>query len=628
MRWRWILLLTVAVLVTPVVAAGTASAKIPDRSGALGPPWSSGQRAAGVPQRSPVTDDFTILGHVRLPGKSPDADVFFYDHGGDAGKFAYVGTWSGPCSANGVKIIDVNDPAAATVVAFANPGPGVSTEDMVVRRIGARDVLAVGVQVCGEGGRPGVAFFDVTDPTHPTQLSFSRTPFGGVHELDVVVRPDGQVLALLAVPFVEFGYTYFGGGAGGDLRIVDITDPENPVRLATWGIVADSTLPRFDGEGELESQFEGSGEFVASYDHSVRAADDGMTAYASFWDAGVLKFDITDPAAPVLVGRTTYALTDEGNAHSLTTYDVGGERFVLQNDEDAGGLSPAIVTSSATGTEEFGGIDEFWMPVVLSEVGPLTGSVFDAGDGCEATDFQGAAGMVALVDTVDPYYEELIGGWEPPCRIGRQVNLASDADVSAFLSNLVSPDSAWPFPFRTPERAGELPAVQISDVDGLAEAIRGALAGGEVTVTLTPTPPSYGFLRVYQESAATDLDGDGVVEFTQVGAFSDLPHVTGELAPPPGDFGIHNTEVLGDRGCSAWYSHGIVALDLSDPTAPVLRGQFVPRASAARSGTFGDEPFPIVWGVAIDPETGVIYASDMRSGLWIVQPQGDALPGP
>jgi hypothetical protein len=31
-------------------------------------------------------------------------------------------------------------------------------------------------------------------------------------------------------------------------------------------------------------------------------------------------------------------------------------------------------------------------------------------------------------------------------------------------------------------------------------------------------------------------------------------------------------------------------------------------------------------GVAVDPRHGLIYASDIGSGLWIVRPTGDAVP--
>jgi len=82
--------------------------------------------------------------------------------------------------------------------------------------------------------------------------------------------------------------------------------------------------------------------------------------------------------------------------------------------------------------------------------------------------------------------------------------------------------------------------------------------------------------------------------------------------------------VNNERAYSSWYSHGIVALDLSDPEQPTLAGQFVP-AGARFQPIFGP-PGAQVWGVAIDPNTGIIYASDMRSGLWIVRPTGDAAP--
>jgi hypothetical protein len=96
----------------------------------------------------------------------------------------------------------------------------------------------------------------------------------------------------------------------------------------------------------------------------------------------------------------------------------------------------------------------------------------------------------------------------------------------------------------------------------------------------------------------------------------------GQLFPPDGGWSIHNTEVLGDRAYSSWYSHGIVALDVRHPTRPAKVGQFVPPPPAG-----GEPPFALVWGVATDRETGIVYASDINSGLWIVRPTGRARPG-
>jgi hypothetical protein len=499
---------------------------------------------------------------------------------------------------------------------------------VVVIEIGDMDVLGIGVQLCTvQGGSGGLALFDVTDPTSPQALSFLPVPAGGVHELDMVTRADGVSLALLAVPFTEFDDTYFGTDEGGEFRIVDISDPAAPVEVADWGVIADSTLADFGGGYEVTSSFQGLGYYAAHYAHSARAADGGMTAYVSYWDSAVLKFDISDPATPELIGRTQYGLDDEGNAHSLTTYDAGGTRYILQNDEEGESLSPTIVTSSATGGTEYSGIEEPWAPTLLSEIGTVTGTVHDANDGCQETDFDGAAGDVALVDTVDPFYVGIIPGWTVPCSIGSQVLRAAAAGAEAVLLNLISPDDAWPF-FRgdlnaVQRAAGGMAIAQVSDIDGLAAAIRAAV--GSVTVSLDPQEPTWGYLRVFDESSASDVNGDGTPEFGQVGLFNDLPHVTGELFTPPGTWTIHNTEVNGDRAYSAWFAHGIVALDLSEPTAPELVGQFVPPTSGRYASSLGPGPAS-VWGVAVDPETGIVYASDMRTGLWIVEPTGQAAP--
>jgi hypothetical protein len=312
----------------------------------------------------------------------------------------------------------------------------------------------------------------------------------------------------------------------------------------------------------------------------------------------------------------------------MTPYDVHGTRFILQNDEDSDPFSPPTLTSSATGRARFFGLEEPWVPTLLSDTGPVSGRVFDAGVGCQPSDFTGASGKIVIADSVDPYYVGIIDGWGPvPCTIGRQVVLAAQAGAKAFVSNLISPDDAYGYfqgSFdRVQQTAKGMPVVQISDIDDEATSIRAALANGPVIVTLTPSKPTHGFLRIFRENGESDRDDDGVVEFKQVGKFDRLPHVKGSLNVPPGSWEIHNTEVAGNHSYSSWYSNGIVALRLAPVARPGLVGQFVPPPSSRFNDIFGD-PFPLVWGVAIDRETGIVYASDMRSGLWIVRPTGPA----
>ena len=184
---------------------------------------------------------------------------------------------------------------------------------------------------------------------------------------------------------------------------------------------------------------------------------------------------------------------------------------------------------------------------------------------------------------------------------------------------------ARPFQFffnlpRRPDQLAGMPGVVVADIDGVADAIRAE--PGPATVTLTPQTPSWGYLRVFSEASGRDADGDGVVEFDQVGTFSDLRHVVGKYPPPRnGTWTIHNTEVLGDRAYSSWYTHGIVALDMRDPTAPTKVGQFVPPTDDERFRGPAE-----VWGVAVDRDRGLVYASDMQTGLWVIKPTGPAAP--
>lgn len=625
---RRVLSLACAAVVAQILSSGAVDASSFSAAGPRHADPGRGRGQAGSTFRGApaVTNNFEVVAHLPLGGRSGDGDVFYFDHGPGVGQFAYVGTAGDFCTGQGVKVVDASDPTRPAVVARPRLGlKDVTYEDPLVTSIPGMVVLAVGVQICGERGRGGLGLFDVTDPRRPTRLSFYPTKSQGVHELDVTALPGGRTAALLAVPFAE-------DEGSKDFQVIDITDPRRPTRISGWGAIRDSSLPipsvtdPPSSPGPVTTCCQGIGTaFADFFFHSARAADGGSTAYVSHWDLGVLKFDLSDPSNPRLVGRTVYPFGAEGEAHSLVPYDAGGVRYILQNDEDFTSLSPAHVRTSATGEKTWAVVDAPWMPTPLVKAGLIKAPVFDAKDGCHPSDYRGARGRIALAD---------FRARNPACGLAHQIVVAAEAGVKALLSNIVGPDrpgGAFQPPRRPLRRAQEaarrMPLLGVGSIDRLARAIR--RAPGRVTLTLEPGVPEYGFLRVFSEASATDADGDGVVEYQQVGEFAGLPHVRGEYIRSEHQvWSIHNTELWGNHAFASWYAHGIVALDLTDPTSPTLVGQFAPPGNVGRKLPHLSQSLPAVWGVALDPARGLVFASDIRSGLWIVRPVGPAVPAP
>ena len=122
-----------------------------------------------------------------------------------------------------------------------------------------------------------------------------------------------------------------------------------------------------------------------------------------------------------------------------------------------------------------------------------------------------------------------------------------------------------------------------------------------------------GYLRVY--------DYSNLAAPTQVGSFRTANSLGGG-AQGSGDYSIHNALVVGTDVYLSWYSDGVRVLDAADPAAPREVAYFVPPAmqnpvKPSQRGTLSQ--MPQVWGVVVDESTGLIYASDMTSGLWILR---------
>ena len=128
--------------------------------------------------------------------------------------------------------------------------------------------------------------------------------------------------------------------------------------------------------------------------------------------------------------------------------------------------------------------------------------------------------------------------------------------------------------------------------------------------TAEGSQPGYGFLRVF--------------DFRNRLA----PRLIGQFRTPNsrsskrGNYLIHNPVSVGRLVYASWYADGVRVLDTRNPRRPREIAFYIPRSG---SSPRNDLPGVIqettqVWGVAVDPKTGVVYASDIFSGLWILKP--------
>jgi hypothetical protein len=573
-------------LASPVAAASTrdpAAAKVAAKAQALASSAGRGRAASNF--------NFQLLGHNDLGLGDTNGDVWVH------GNFAYVGTWAVPCTGRGVKIVNVTNLSNPQLVGTLAERDGTSAEDMVVRSVSTPsftgDLMGVGIQRCGDDPALdtqefGLQLWDVTDPTSPEFLSEFGVGHGGggVHELDLFQR-GGNVYALLAHPFGE----WFDPSGHGDFMIVDVTNPNLPVMVSEWGAGENGFSP---------GPFWGQGEFGAMFGHSARASADGMKAYVSYWDLGVLTFDISDPSNPVLLTRTTYKPWEDGDAHSMTPYG----RFILQNDED---FSPETPSDISYGKRKHGlgnptpGATPLW----LERGHKINARVVQAADqGCSASDYPAeTAGAIAVAYTPFPFFDSP-GGDEPECLHQEQEAVAEAAGARALVHDFVAENTSpqW-FDF------GD---VDIPVLFTDHETAQGMVAAGRAK--LKARRPSWGFLRIYDAASGR-----------QVAKFDRAPHVS-ELPAPAGSWSIHNTEVVGERAFSSWYSNGVIALDLRSlnrrhPGDPKMVGQFATPRPA------GEVPFAgEVWGVVIRASDNAIFLSDRGTGLWIVRATGKAAP--
>src|SRR6266498_5169428 len=242
----------------------------------------------------------------------------------------------------GVGLVAAVNLAAPTEVAFIQakegsfPGEGVQALHVTTPFFNG-DLLVTNNEICKDpAGFGGMNIYDVTNPSHPTPLAegvgdFTVTGQGkkAANEIHSVFAWDAGDKAYAVIVDNE---------EGTDVDILDITDPKKASLIAEYDL--DQTFPQI-----LQAA---PANLVEVFFHDVVVKQIGgrQVMLLSYWDAGYVKIDVTDPTKISYLGDTDFTDPDpeaaesgfivppEGNGHEAEF--TADNAYVIGADEDFG----------------------------------------------------------------------------------------------------------------------------------------------------------------------------------------------------------------------------------------------------------------------------------------------------
>jgi len=280
-----------------------------------------------------------------VPEKIADVGVF--------NGYAYLAAWGvATCKYNGVHVVDVRDPGQPKEVAFipakegSYPGEGVQALHVDTPYFNG-DLLVTNNEKCKDpAGFGGMNIYDVTNPAHPTPLAQGVGDFTvngqgkkAANEIHSVFAWDAGNKAYAVIVDNE---------EGEDVDIIDITNPKKAKLIAEYDL--DEMFPQIV-QALPENLVE-----IFLHDIVVKSIDGRQVMLLSYWDAGYVTLDVTNPLNPTYIGDTDFTDPDpeaaesgfivppEGNGHQAEfTRD---DAYIIGADEDFGPY--ALLASNVT----------------------------------------------------------------------------------------------------------------------------------------------------------------------------------------------------------------------------------------------------------------------------------------
>jgi hypothetical protein len=311
------LLLSAAIASAQDIAPDGFPGSIPKATCAPGDHTESGLQGETTEQERFSGDSETAYNcNLQVVGEEPqDTYQGAYSQDGPAyyDMCAYYGTDSGAATNQGIKVVDVSDPAHPVVTAhLTDTAAALNPHETVHTNANTR------ILVAGQNGGQNFAVYDISDCRHPVLKSSLTLPGSNGHMGNFA--PDGKTYYLSQNPCCS--------GFGGPLYVIDTSDPSNAKELPTWN---------FTGNGRPHSLnvnpqgFAGLAEGTRAYMNQGRSwpfadAQDGLV----ITDVSDYQARLPNPQIRII---STLFYPDQGTGESMIPVKIQGHPYLVSVDE-------------------------------------------------------------------------------------------------------------------------------------------------------------------------------------------------------------------------------------------------------------------------------------------------------
>jgi len=469
------------------------------------------------------------------------------------------------------------------------------------------DILVTNNEICkAPAGFGGMNIYDVTDPEHPTPLveglGDETVPGQGkkaANEIHSVFAWDAGDKAYAVIVDNE---------EGADVDIIDITDPKKGTLIAEYDL--DQMFPQITQLGLGE---------IFLHDMVVKEIGGRQVLLASYWDAGYVQIDVTDPLNIAYLADSDFTTPDpeaaesgldvipEGNGHEAEF--TADNAYVIGADEDFGpfGLNGENVDDGTDIHAKQGSDTTLLEPGVV-----LTGVSSFAGRACN-TDPAVPAGDPAVVDIavvergVCTFTEKVAnviaaGGYDAVLIFNRTGTDACDGSLGMSVEGDIHTFGV------TPRSEGfaifDTPYDNAACLAGTGpEQLPVALGTLGDTLSFTSEFDGWGYVHLFDGDTMAELDTYAIPEAHDQAFASGF-----------GDLSVHEVATSHQQADLAYFSY----------YAGGFRVTRIVGDELVETGHFIDEGGNNFWGVQVFEHEGQEYvaASDRDFGLYIFRYTG------